>query len=275
MQFRILFLFLIFIQSCFVLKKNPTKGNPPGTVKINDTLFVDQTEVSNINWREYLYYLSDVEKNEIKYQEALPDTLVWRNLLRYCEPIVEYYFRHPAYNYYPVVGISFEQVIKFCKWRTYAANFNEYIEENQFENIKDHLTDTFPIKFYYRLLSKKEWEIIASGKLPEKQYPFGFESEVKKWKGKNRKIFNCVYPNESTTDSTSNGLYMSNVKSFYPNSSKCYNMIANVAEMISEKGIAKGGSFIHPLDSCRISIDQHYERPEVWLGFRCVAVKLK
>lgn len=48
-----------------------------------------------------------------------------------------------------------------------------------------------------------------------------------------------------------------------------------MAEMVSEKGVAKGGSFTHPLDSCKISIDQYYFQPEVWLGFRCVAVKLK
>lgn len=29
---------------------------PPGTVKINDTLFIDQTEIANIHWREFLYW---------------------------------------------------------------------------------------------------------------------------------------------------------------------------------------------------------------------------
>jgi formylglycine-generating enzyme len=34
----------------------------------------------------------------------LPDSLVWRSELSYNEPYVEYYFRHPTFNYYPVVG---------------------------------------------------------------------------------------------------------------------------------------------------------------------------
>ena len=52
-------------------------------------------------------------------------------------------------------------------------------------------------------------------------------------------------------------------------------MVGNVAEMISEKGIAKGGSFVVKLDSCKITIDKFYDTTQMWLGFRCVAVKIK
>lgn len=34
------------------------------------------------------------------------DTLVWRSRLGFNEPYVEYYFRHPAYQNYPVVGVN-------------------------------------------------------------------------------------------------------------------------------------------------------------------------
>jgi gliding motility-associated lipoprotein GldJ len=53
---------------------------------------------------------------------ALPDTLVWRSELAYNEPYVEYYFRYPAYNYYPVVGVTWEQAHDFCIWRTDRVN---------------------------------------------------------------------------------------------------------------------------------------------------------
>ena len=275
MDGKVLFLLLIFVSACTVFKKNPTKGNPPGTVQINDTLYVDQTEVANIYWREFLHYLLDVEKDEGKYERALPDTLVWRNLLRYCDPIVEYYFRHPAYNIYPVVGVSYEQAMEYCKWRTRVANQGDYFRKNKIKDFKNHLTDKFPIKYYYRLPTEKEWEMIAMGNSSSLQSAFGFDSVYRKWKGKYHKIFNCIYPGESVADSITNELYTTDTRAFYPNSSKCYNMIGNVAEMVAEKGIAKGGSFFHQLDSCRITIDQTYSNPQMWLGFRCVAVKIK
>ncbi|WP_338792511.1 SUMF1/EgtB/PvdO family nonheme iron enzyme [Bernardetia sp. MNP-M8] len=44
----------------------------------------------------------------------------------------------------------------------------------------------------------------------------------------------------------------------------------HVAEMTSEKGIAKGGSFAHTLEECAADRVQVYDSPQAWLGFRCV-----
>ena len=33
----------------------------------------------------------------------------WRSELSYNEPLVEYYFRHPGFNNYPVVGVTWRQ----------------------------------------------------------------------------------------------------------------------------------------------------------------------
>ena len=70
--------------------------------------YMDETEVTNFNWLEYLYWLSRVYSADYPevYQKALPDTLVWRSKLGYNEPYVDYYLRHPAYRDYPVVGVS-------------------------------------------------------------------------------------------------------------------------------------------------------------------------
>jgi len=269
-------MFLIIISGCTVLKKNPTKGNPPGTVQINDTLYIDQTEVTNISWREYLYYLSDSRKEESKYQSALPDTLVW-NSDTSASPLSEYYHRHPSFNNYPVVGISYEQAIEFCKWRTYAANQGIYLEK--MKNPMTHLKDSFPIKFYYRLPTQEEWEMVALGNLPATEFPYGYKDVYTNWRGKKSKMFNCIFPDDhphpSDPHSPDIKTYTANENAFLPNFYNTYNMIGNVAEMISEKGVAKGGSFIHPLDSCKISVVQYYSKPEMWLGFRCVAVKVK
>jgi sulfatase modifying factor 1 len=52
----------------------------------------------------------------------LPDTLVWRDELAYNEPYVEYYYRHPSFDNYPVVGVSWLQANDFAKWRSDRVN---------------------------------------------------------------------------------------------------------------------------------------------------------
>ena len=97
-------------------------NNVPRRVTVT-SFYMDQTEVRNVDYREYLNWISrvfidypDVHRN------ALPDTLVWRSPLAYNEPYVEYYFRHPAYNEYPVVGVDWLQANDFCVWRTDRVN---------------------------------------------------------------------------------------------------------------------------------------------------------
>ncbi len=88
------------------------------------SFYMDETEVSNIDYREYLYWLSRVfgESYPEIYKKALPDTLVWRDELAYNEPFVENYFRYPSYDFYPVVGVNWLQANEFCKWRTDRVN---------------------------------------------------------------------------------------------------------------------------------------------------------
>lgn len=88
------------------------------------SFYIDETEVANVHYREYLYWLNRVFGSSYPevYRKALPDTLVWRSQLAYNEPLVEYYFRHPAYNNYPVVGVTWEQANDYCKWRSDRVN---------------------------------------------------------------------------------------------------------------------------------------------------------
>jgi gliding motility-associated lipoprotein GldJ len=87
------------------------------------SFYMDETEIRNIDYREYLYWLKRifVEYPEVE-KKARPDTLVWRNKLGYNEPYVEYYLRHPAYQNYPVVGVNWLQATDYCAWRTDRVN---------------------------------------------------------------------------------------------------------------------------------------------------------
>lgn len=87
------------------------------------SFYMDQTEVSNVDWLEYLYWLNQNFPDDRElYYNAIPDTLVWRNPLSYNEPYVDNYLRHPAYQDYPVVGVTWEQANDYCVWRTDRVN---------------------------------------------------------------------------------------------------------------------------------------------------------
>jgi formylglycine-generating enzyme len=97
-------------------------NNVPRHVTVS-SFYMDETEVRNVDYREYLHWIGRVfvEYPDV-YKNALPDTLVWRRPLGYNEPYVQYYFRHPAYNEYPVVGVNWLQANDYCSWRTDRVN---------------------------------------------------------------------------------------------------------------------------------------------------------
>jgi len=106
-------------------------NNIPRQVTVS-SFYMDEYEVTNVDYREYLYWLRRVYDYDYYpeiYNSALPDTLVWRDKLGYNELYVENYLRHPAYNFYPVVGVTWIQAMKFCAWRTDRVNEQILIDE--------------------------------------------------------------------------------------------------------------------------------------------------
>lgn len=108
------------------------------------SFYMDETEVTNFYWQEYLYWLRRVYGMDYPevYKKALPDTLVWRSKLAYNEPYVEYYLRHPAYRDYPVVGVNWVQANDFCAWRTDRVNEAILIREGLFEHFPQQTNET-------------------------------------------------------------------------------------------------------------------------------------
>lgn len=135
------------------------------------SFYMDVTEVTNLDYLEYLYWLSRVfgaDYPEV-YQKALPDTLVWRDRLAYNEPLANLYLRHPAYHDYPVVGVSWVQASEYCSWRSDRVNENMLIRQGILSmdpdqrNENNFNTDAYLAGQYTGLVNKPLQDLDPSG----------------------------------------------------------------------------------------------------------------
>ena len=128
------------------------------------SFYMDETEVTNLMYMEYLDWLARVygqagtQYKDI-YTAALPDTLVWRNQLGFNEDMVNNYLRHPAFRNHPVVGVSWQQAVNFAKWRSNRVN-EKILEEKGYLARGARVADTlspevnFDVETYLRASDK-------------------------------------------------------------------------------------------------------------------------
>jgi len=192
----------------FTMGRNAEQGGQTANsfqrrVTVN-SFFMDQYEITNENWREYLEWTKQVFRaSPAIIEKVKPNVAVWREKLAYNEPYVENYFEHVAYRHYPVVGVTWEQAMDYCEWRTdrvnekilidrrkiqgfdkaaiaKATNPSEIAEKYVFSTKKYYYTnynnrdpkskDTAKVEMadgilfpYFRLPTEAEWEYAAYG----------------------------------------------------------------------------------------------------------------
>lgn len=85
------------------------------------SFYMDETEVTNIAWLEYEFYIKK-DSDEYFWKNNLPDTTVWAEDLAFNDPYVNSYYRYPGFRFFPVVGVNWRQAVNYCKWRTAVVN---------------------------------------------------------------------------------------------------------------------------------------------------------
>ena len=179
---------------------------------------MDDPEITNDEYRQFMQYLEDNPDYELSegttIESLKPDTTVWSSDFthHYGDPLLAYYWSHPAFDDYPVVGVSWESAREFARWRT--KFLNDYRKE---EGLLP-----FPS---FRLPTEAEWEYAARGGRDNVKYPWGNPYT--------RNSRGCVLANfkPGRGNYVDDGYaYTSPVGVFFPNDFGLYDMSGNVAE---------------------------------------------
>jgi formylglycine-generating enzyme required for sulfatase activity len=241
-----------------------------------DEFYMSTTEVTNAEYRLFLSDLKAAGEMD-RFEMAKIDSTAWRESLTYNEPFVEHYHKHPAYDNYPVVNISYEGALEYCHWMEKKLNSEASPSGQAYE---------------VRLPTKAEWVRAARGNQDYSVYAWG-GAALQNAKG-------CILCNymymgdESVTFDAESGEYKvikglatmgvaghlkdnaaitAPVYSYSPSNQGLYNMNGNVAEMVAEQGKAMGGSWRSPGYDVRNESESNFSKPMPTVGFRPLVIK--
>lgn len=269
---------LIFVLVFFVSITN-AQERPIATIKAGNDIYFDETEIDVASWLSY-YSWTIIHEGFDSAQKVLPDSSaiepeLWAYIknkstdyinmqARYSLQPVGYFGKECkdcakfgsrlskqgkfcALLTFPITGITYEKAVAFCEWRTKIEGEN---------------------KLVFRLPTPEEWKDFALNGLPETERKNGFRDSLN-----NKK---CAKFNYNISCNCGNDEYqgkLNGIGLYTQEKTGAFDVFGNVSEMTSKKGIAKGGNFKLHANQCHADSVQNYTKPEIWLGFRCIAVK--
>ncbi|NQX97406.1 MAG: SUMF1/EgtB/PvdO family nonheme iron enzyme [Flavobacteriales bacterium] len=282
-----------------------------GLIYFGDTILIDHTEILVGEWLDYVYYndpskypsylkrggvdLSDLEKSRLKKQKIdkslLPDLSVISHiegtyifngcdkcdLIRFSSIACKIQLPVPSdsllnrqsklrlqkYLETPITGISYNQAIEFCKWRTITDSLRYFIP----------VGDTVPFithgeSYIFSLPTSEEFDNIN----PNQDSIANRKGIIANYNHKNAQYSTKKSKSDENEEC---GKTLMKRYSFFDSNKWIYettvDMQGNASEMTSTEGVAKGGSYFHYANQSLKGIENHYTKPETWLGFRCVA----
>lgn len=242
----------------------------------NDGLSLDEAEIPNREWR---LYLTAQRQAGLAIASLEPAAAAL--------PVADY-FTNRFYDFYPVVGISYEQAVAFCRWRSQVVS----LAYNEGATAADTLAPNY-MRVVYRLPTEAEWEHAA---LVDSHLPYG-TSCTRLPVTVNPKAADYLRQRSGSTQPASairtdilaynatrplrNRINFAQEEPYFlrsatpayvyqgpPNDFGLYHMLGNVAEMVQEQGLTKGGSYRDALAQCRITARGSYRGPAPTIGFR-------
>lgn len=79
--------------------------------------YIDKEQIKNVDWLEYQYWLKKVfGEDSPEYKASMPERKILFQQLP--ETMAKNYAESPAYRNQPVLGVSLEQALAYCRWRT-------------------------------------------------------------------------------------------------------------------------------------------------------------
>jgi formylglycine-generating enzyme required for sulfatase activity len=215
-----------------------------------------------------------------------PDESVWVNDFSNArnETYMRLYFNHPGYDDHPVVGVSWEQAMAFCHWRT------EYLKRSLDPRFRNAIEP-------FRLPTEAEFEYAARAGKTGNVYPWNSDGVVS-----DKDCFLANFKPGEGNYTIDGNLITAKVGSYSPNEFGLYDMAGNVAEWTStaflesgpeimndinpeyrynaaiedpyslKRKVVRGGSWKDPLHFIRADTRsfEYQNEQRSFIGFRCV-----
>lgn len=245
---------------------------PEGSLEIDsnkqnmESFYLFDTEVSNLNWLEFIHFLRDTEGQEAA-NKFLQDSTLWNALGGSMEPYTSHYHDHPAFMNYPVVNISVEKIERFCAFLESRLNetYGEFLE------------------FTCSLPTKEEWIYAGKGGLTLSPYSWG-GPYTRNAEGGYLANYKPIGDQQITETEPGKYAIVNNaaryfddgsfgpaaVVSYNPNGYGLFNMCGNVAEVVKDGDnyVLMGGSWNSTGYDIQLTSQKVYSNANPFTGFR-------